>query len=68
MIEEKAWYESKTIWGSLVSVCAALIATLGVDIDAGMQQAIAESMVQMLGAIGALYAIYGRLSATQVIS
>ncbi len=36
MIEEKAWYESKTIWGSLVSVGAALIAILGVDIDAGM--------------------------------
>jgi len=68
MVEEKAWYESKTIWGSLVAVAAALSATLGVSLDGPTQSQLAEVVVQLAGAIGALVAIYGRLSATDIIS
>lgn len=67
MVEEKPWYLSKTIWGSLVSVAAALAATFGVAVDAPSQQAIAEAAVQLAGAAGALVAIYGRLTATRII-
>ena len=67
MVEEKPWYLSKTIWGSLVSVAAALAAAFGVAADAHSQQAIAEAAVQLAGAAGALVAIYGRLTATRII-
>jgi len=67
MVEEKPWYMSKTIWGSLVSVAAALAGALGIPVDAGAQQAIAEAAVQIVGAAGALVAIYGRLGATRII-
>ena len=67
MVEEKPWYMSKTIWGSLVSVAAALAGALGIAVDTGSQQAIAEAAVQIVGAAGALVAIYGRLGATRII-
>ena len=68
MVEEKPWYLSKTIWGSLISVGAALAATFGIAVDAQSQAAIADAAVQIVGAAGALVAIYGRLSATHIIA
>ncbi len=67
MIDEKPWYLSKTIWGSLISVAAAFTGMIGLSLDAAAQVQIADALVQMVGAAGALLAIYGRLSATQVI-
>lgn len=67
MIEEKPWYLSKTIWGSMVAVAAALSAALGLTIDTTTQKEIADVLIQLAGAGGAVLAIYGRLSATQVI-
>lgn len=67
MVEEKPWYLSKTIWGSLVAVAASLAGIAGVPIEAGAQGQIADALVQAIGAVGALVAIYGRLTATNVI-
>ncbi|MGB7286201.1 MAG: hypothetical protein WBC71_04645 [Salaquimonas sp.] len=68
MVEEKPWYESKTIWGSLIAVAAALSATIGISIDQAAQAELASILVQLVGAAGSLLAIYGRLSATDIIS
>lgn len=68
MIDEKPWYLSKTIWGSLIAVCAALSATLGIPLDGATQAQLADIAVQLVGAAGALLAIYGRLTATMIIS
>lgn len=68
MVEEKPWYTSKTIWGSLVAVAAALSATLGINIDGATQSELAAVIVQITGAAGSLFAIYGRLIATDIIA
>lgn len=68
MIDEKPWYLSKTIWGSLVAVGAALASTVGLSIDGESQLAISEAILQVVAAAGALFSIYGRLSATDIIS
>lgn len=68
MVDEKPWYLSKTIWGSLISVAAALAGLAGITLDPVAQNAIAESVVQLVAAAGALLAIYGRLSASEVIA
>ncbi|MCB1386565.1 MAG: hypothetical protein KDJ80_11585 [Nitratireductor sp.] len=68
MVDEKPWYLSKTIWGSLVAIAAALASALGVSLDAASQAEITEVIVQLAGAAGALIAIYGRLSATDIIA
>ncbi|MCB1455843.1 MAG: hypothetical protein KDJ48_08475 [Nitratireductor sp.] len=68
MVDEKPWFMSKTIWGSLISVAAAFTATLGISLDQAAQSEIADALVQLIGAAGALIAIYGRLTATDIIS
>jgi len=62
-----AWCDAKTIWGALVAVTAAIGGTLGISIDEDAQQNIAGAIVQLTGAAGALFAIYGRLTAVDVI-
>lgn len=68
MVDEKPWFMSKTIWSSLIAVAAALVTSLGITIDGGMQNTIAESTVQLVGALASIFAIYGRLAATDIIS
>jgi len=68
MIEEKPWYLSRTIWGSLIAVAAALGSILGISLDQATQTELADIVVQLAGAAGALVAIYGRLAATEIIS
>ena len=68
MVEEKQWYQSKTIWGSILAVGASLMGTMGVSIDSSVQSDMADSIIQMIGAVGAMTAIYGRLSATEIIT
>ena len=68
MIDEKPWYLSRTIWGSLIAVAAALGSILGIPLDQATQTQLADIVVQLAGAAGALVAIYGRLAATEIIS
>ncbi|WP_075997880.1 hypothetical protein [Salaquimonas pukyongi] len=68
MIDEKPWYFSKTIWGSLIAVASALGSMLGISLDQATQAELADIVVQLAGAAGALVAIYGRLAATEIIS
>ena len=63
-----SWADAKTIWGSLIAVSAALLTTLGISLDASAQIELTDAIVQLAGATGALLAIYGRLSATDIIS
>lgn len=68
MKQDKEWFESKTIWGALVAIAASFSGALGLSLDLGTQNEMAEALVQLFGAAGALVAIYGRLTATRKIS
>ncbi len=68
MLEEKSWYYSKTIWGGVIAAAASLSSILGVSLDPAIQGELSTAIVQLVGAIGAITAIYGRLAATEVIS
>ena len=67
MEENKPWYISKTVWGGLIAVGAAVAGSFGVDIDAGTQSEIVDYIVVGVGAIGGLVAIIGRLQANKKI-
>lgn len=67
MIDAKAWYQSKTVWGGLIAIAAPLLKVTGLDVDAGMQGELTDAAAALAGAIGGLLAIYGRLSATTAI-
>lgn len=60
----KAWYNSKTIWGALIAVFAPLIQLAGVPLPIESQDELANGLVTVVGGIGGLLALYGRLSAT----
>jgi len=55
-------------WCDVIAVAAGLLSGLGYTVDPTSQAELAETIVQLAGAAGALFAIYGRLSATDIIS
>lgn len=63
-----AWCDAKTIWGAILSIGAAMAGTVGLEIDAATQAELVDTLVHLTGALGALIAIYGRLTATEIIS
>jgi hypothetical protein len=63
MEQAKAWYRSRTIWASIVTVLAALGALTGMPISEAEQALLTETVLQAVTAIGGLVAIVGRLVA-----
>ena len=59
----KQWYLSKTVWGALVAILAGLLPVTGMELDAGAQSQLADDFVSLVGAVGGLVAVYGRLTA-----
>lgn len=67
-METKKWYESITIWGGVVAIGSAVAnAAFGVYIDEQTQNEIAQNIMTVVGAIGGIAAIYGRLKAEKKI-
>ncbi len=67
MDDLKHWYNSKTIWGALISVIASLLHVSGINIAAADQGQLVDSIVNIAGALGGLLAVYGRVTATSAI-
>ncbi|WP_137132762.1 hypothetical protein [Rhizobium sp. FY34] len=68
MDNSKTWYQSKTVWGALIAISASLLQMSGRDISVSDQNALADAIVSLAGAVGGIFAIYGRLSARTSIS
>ncbi len=64
----KPWYTSKTIWGSLIAMAAAVGSAFGFELDATLQQGLVDGILQIVSTAGSLLAIYGRFSATSSIA
>jgi hypothetical protein len=59
----KPWYQSRTIWASIITVGAALAALFGLPVGEADQAELTEKVLQFLTAAGALVAIVGRIIA-----
>lgn len=68
MDDAKTWYQSKTVWGGLIAIFAALMQARGHNIPFQEQVGLVDALTTSAGAIGGLLAIYGRLTATQPIA
>lgn len=68
MVRMKSWYMSKTIWGSLVAVLAAAASVFGLDIDPTAQAQLTDAVLQLVTICGALFAIFGRITASTTIA
>lgn len=64
----KPWYLSKTVWGSLIAILAALAGLFDIDLSPADQARAVDLVVQAIGALGGLVALVGRFRATHQIA
>ena len=67
MTDFKPWYASKTIWGAVVALLAAIASAFGVDIDQQMQANFVDTLLQLVAVGGSAIALFGRINATKLI-
>lgn len=68
MTNEKSWFASKTIWASIATIALSCSGFFGGTLENIDQTSIAETTVQFLTAISGVVALFGRISATTLIS
>jgi|TARA_R110002110_G_scaffold415850_1_gene657970 dihydrodipicolinate synthase/N-acetylneuraminate lyase len=64
---EKKWYKSKAVWGGLIAVVAAIASALGYAISPEEQDTIIEAVIAVVGGVGGVLAVYGRVKADSTI-
>lgn len=67
MTDVKSLFASKTVWGGILALIAALAGLFGYTITPADQAALMETATAIVGAIGGVLAIYGRIVATKRI-
>lgn len=67
MEQTKSLLASKTVWGGLLVVIAAVAGLFGYTFSAEDQASVAAMIENIVLAIGGLLAIYGRITATKRI-
>ena len=67
MEDQKAWYTSKTILASIVTVIALIAGGFNLTIDVQTQGEVVELVSVVVGVIGSVFAIYGRVKASKTI-
>lgn len=64
----KVWWQSKTVWGSIVALLAGVATLAGVNLDATLQDQLAELIVGVANIAGGAIAWYGRVKAEGALS
>lgn len=70
MEDSKPWYQSKTIWASIISVIGGVVALTGHQIDPGTQAALANDITASADLItivsGILSAVFRKTATTTI--
>jgi len=67
MTDIKPWHASRTVWAALVTVAAAGLGLAGIPLGEADQSQLVDALLQGIGAIAGLVALYGRLRANSRI-
>lgn len=67
MIDKKSLFTSKTFWGAAVAGLAAILSLFGRTIGQEEQSLLVDAILALMGAGGALWAVYGRIRAEKRI-
>ena len=63
-MDRKPWYASKTVWGALIAIAAAIVGAIWqIDVPEEAQASAAELIVAVVSGVGGLIALVGRLVA-----
>ncbi|MCY0094451.1 hypothetical protein [Hoeflea ulvae] len=63
MTDSKPWWQSKTLWGAIVTLGSAGLGLAGLDVSDADREALIELLTSLGAAIGGLMAIFGRITA-----
>jgi len=64
----KVWWQSKSVWGSIVALLAGFATLAGLQLDAALQDQLAELIVGAANVVGGLLAWYGRAKAANELT
>lgn len=68
MNETKPWYESKGMWGGIISLIAGLLGIFGIPMLPEIMESFTEVFTALAAAVGGVLAVYGRWRATHRLS
>lgn len=68
MNDTKAWWQSKTLWGAIVTLGSAALGLAGLEIGEADREGLIELLSSLGAALGGIVAIVGRISARHRIS
>jgi hypothetical protein len=63
MTDIKPWWQSKTLWGGIVTLGSAALGLAGLDLGDADREALIELLTSLGAAIGGVIAIFGRITA-----
>jgi len=63
MTDIKPWWQSKTLWGAIVTIASATLGLLGYDLAETDREALTGFLTSLGAALGGLIAIVGRVKA-----
>ncbi len=64
----KVWWQSKSVWGSIVALAAGAATLAGLHLDAALQDQLADLIVGLANIAGGLLAWYGRARAQNALT
>jgi hypothetical protein len=60
----RSWYQSRTVWGSLIAMAAGLAGVFGKPVDPGLLSNAVDLLTTAGGLVGGGLALYGRAKAS----
>lgn len=63
MTDIKPWWQSKTLWGAIVTIGSAVLGLSGLDLGETDREALTGLLTSLGAAIGGMIAIFGRIKA-----
>ncbi|VVT18483.1 hypothetical protein [Hoeflea sp. EC-HK425] len=63
MTDIKPWWQSKTLWGAIVTIGSAVLGLTGLDLGETDREALTGLLTSLGAAIGGMIAIFGRIKA-----
>jgi len=63
MTDIKPWWQSKTLWGAIVTIGSAALGLAGLELGETDREALIELLTSLGAVIGGVIAIFGRITA-----
>lgn len=67
MTQVKPWYASRTIWASIIAILASAAGLAGIEIAQDDAALLADGIMNLIAAAGAIIAVIGRIAARSKI-